>query len=168
MKKIYSMIDVEDYIDEARLYIEDYVDDEDEKESLEHDLYDLASQFCYTDWTDYYSEILKKYFSKHVCLALGSIGRWDGTYRGGSVIESYSDFEDLLEDCVYVELYDDNGYLQVIGTHHDGKVQFTVKELNDNGIDWYRDYAWDADDRKVLRMLNSNFCSRKPNIEWYL
>ncbi len=160
MEKIYSMLDYEDYMEEAEEYREEYEED--------GNLNEIAQAMCHDDWQNFYYEVLKSYFKDHVCLALGSIGRWDGTYHGGSVIENMSDFMDILEDCWYIELYDDNGYLQVEGIHHDGRVGFRVKELNENGINWYRDYAWCADDQKVLRFLNSNFCSRKPQIEWYL
>jgi len=160
MKKIYSMLDYKDYLEDAESYMEEY----DEA----GDINEIASALCHDDWQNFYYEVLKEYFKKHVCLAQGSIGRWDGTSYGGSVIENMGDFMDLLEDCWYIELYDDNGFLQVEGIHHDGRVGFRLRELNENGLNWYRDYAWDADDQKVLRYLGSNFCSGKTNIEWCL
>ena len=157
MRKIYSNVDWEDYLDDARDYING--------NETEDDLNDMAMQMCADDWDYFYQPILEKYFKEHYCIATGSIGRWNGTYYGGTVIESYRDFQDLLEDCWYIYLYDNNGFLTVRGVHHDGEVIFTIRELNEHGVNWYLDHK---DDGPIINYLESNFNSKKPSIDWCL
>lgn len=160
MKRIYSMLHPEDYLESAMDYIEEY----DEPEMLDK-VDELADQLMHDDWENFYYPVLENYFKKHICIATGSIGRWDGALYGASVIESFRDFMDLLEDCWYIELFDNNGYLTVCGHHHDGDVLFTIRELNGNGINWYMEHKWTTDN---VRYLDTNFCSGRPQIDWCL
>lgn len=159
MKRIYSMLHPEDYLDEA-LDCLDAMDEGPEKAD------ETAEALCYADWNDFYYPVLEKYFNEHPCVATGSIGRWDGTYLGGKVIANARDFFDLLRDCYYIELFDENGYLVVDGHHHDGEVLFTVKELTDHGIDWHREH--DDGGWHTVNYLSTNFGSKKPQIDWWL
>lgn len=167
MKLIHSNYDIPEWCyEDARECLEDMNDD-----TSEDAVYNAARLICDQEM-DFYLECLEQYFKKHSCLVLGSIGRWDGTYSGGQVVETYRDFIELLEDCDYIEIYDNNGYITVEGIHHDGRVQFTIKELTEAGENWYLnheyDYSWTHNGRDVLNYLKLNINSRKPTIEWCL
>lgn len=166
MRKIYSMLDWEDYIEQAKEYIGEY---ELEEGTDYDDIENVAMALCYDDWNNFYRPVLKNYFDNHICIVDGYAGAWNGVYYGGNVTTSFEEIENLLSDCWYFELYDNNGLLRIEGTHHDGRVAFDVKELTSKGYDWYRNYSDDWVDRDALRyMFDFNFNSRKPAIDWYL
>lgn len=160
MRKIYSSRDYEDYLDDARDYIQE--------NETEDDLNDMALMMCNDDWNYFYHDILDNYFKSHKCMIGGTIGRWDGEIRGWTITENEKDFWELMEDVRDIELWDDNGYLTIIGYHHDGKNQFLVKELTGKAYEWYKENAWYKDSKEVGKYLNLNFNSHKPNIEWSL
>ena len=163
MKKIYSMVDYEDYMIDAMTYAEDEAGNE------EADVTRIAQDMCYADWEDFYYPILAKYFDSHNCIIDGVAGRWDGRYYGGTVVESAREFSDLLADCYYVEIYEDKNCIEIDGYHHDGRISMEIRELTGKGYDWYKNYSdyWMGHD--ALRYLfDYNFNSRKPEIEWCL
>lgn len=164
MRKIYSMLHPEDYLDSALDYINEY----DEPEMLDK-IDELADQLMYDDWENFYRPVLENYFDRHNCIIDGCSGRWDGRYYGGDVTENARGFFDHLEDCYYVEIYEDDKALVIEGVHHDGRVSMEVRELTDHGFDWYRNYSDDWAGGDALRYLfDYNFNSRKPNIDWCL
>ena len=158
MEKIYSSFDYENYIEEAELYCEDG-----DKQAIE----DMARSMCETDLTEFYIPILEDYFQKHECVVAGYAGRWDGRHNSGIITDSARDFFDLLEDCWYIEIYEDKNCLIVEGTHHDGRNHYEIRELTSKGQEWYRNNGWYWYGKDVINYLFSyNFNSRKPAIEW--
>ena len=97
---------------------------------------------------------------KNQMLAKGSVGRWDGSYEGGKIINTFRELLDLLKDCDYIKFEDENGHLYVTGSHHDGSIYIEVKELTKKGEE-YADNHWYDSDRDVhTKLFNSSNYSR--------
>ena len=165
MKLIYSNIDIPEwYFEDAKDVLEDM-----DEEATEEKVYEFARANCVYDLTEFYMPVLERYFDSHKCIIDGVAGRWNGRYYGGTVTESYRDFVELLEDCGYIEIYDNDGLLIIDGIHHDGRVHMEIKELTDKGYEWYRNYSDEWHGKDALRYLyDFNFNSRRPKIDWIL
>ena len=71
-------------------------------------------------WDDLRWE-LERFFDKgDAWLLTGSIGRWDGNYRGGYIFHTFEEFCKCFRDCDYVEITDNKGHLEIECSHHDG------------------------------------------------
>ena len=95
----------------------------------------------------------------------GSIGRWNGTRTGFSIISDFDDVLDHLKDCDNARFYENtDGDLCIEGSHHDGDNSFDVLPISDEGIHKLEDMDMDIDDiddsdKRVREWLNdpSNF-----------
>ena len=165
MKLIYSNRDIPEwYFDDAKDVLEDM-----EEEITDEKVYNMARINCEYDLTEFYLPVLEKYFDSHKCVISGSIGRWNGRYSGGDVTTNYREFVDLLEDCGYIEIYEDDGCLNIVGYHHDGSVNLCIRELTDKGYEWYDQHSICHTGADCIHYLfDYNFNSRKPNIDWWL
>ena len=114
------------------------------------------------------SEYIKYQFNdKGKLLAVGTVGRWDGTFEGGKIINTFRELLDIFEDCDYIKFEDENGHLYVTGSHHDGSISVEVKELTQKGEDYADRHEYDMSDRELHKKLwNSSNYSRLFRYDW--
>ena len=114
------------------------------------------------------SDYIKYQFNnKGKLLAVGTVGRWNGTFEGGKIIDTFRDLLDLFEDCDYIKFEDENGHFYVTGSHHDGSISVEVKELTQKGEDYADRHEYDMSDRNLHKKLwNSSNYSRLFRYDW--
>ena len=150
--------------DEIRQYLWDceYIDhlDEATDEMIYNEMYELERMY----WDDISYE-LKHFFDKgNAWLLTGSIGRWDGNYRGGYIFNTFEEFCDCLKDCDYIEIVDNKGHLEVKCSHHDDTNFYEVKRVSDFGCEWYDNHSWDMYEEELhTKMWNNNFMTSLPH-----
>ena len=92
-------------------------------------------------------------------LAVGTCGRWDGTYDGGFVFKTFKELMSRFEHCVYFKIWIDNNHFYVEGSHHDGTDMVEVKEITDRGFQYYENWNYGYDkrtEREVHRKMFSD------------
>lgn len=150
--------------DEIRQYLWDceYIDhlDEATNEMIYDTMYELERMY----WDDISYE-LKRFFDKgDAWLLTGSIGRWDGNYRGGYIFNTFEEFCKCFEDCAYIEIVDNKGHLEIKCSHHDGTNFYEVKRVSDFGCEWYDNHSWDMYEEELhTKMWNNNFMTSLPH-----
>ena len=150
--------------DEIRQYLWDceYIDhlDEATDEMIYNEMYELERMY----WDDISYE-LKHFFDKgNAWLLTGSIGRWDGNYRGGYIFNTFEEFCECFEDCAYIEIVDNKGHLEIKCSHHDGTNFYEVKRISDFGCEWYNNHSWDMYEEELhAKMWNNNFMTSLPH-----
>ena len=119
------------------------------------------------DW-DAEKEMLDNFFKNVNYIGFfGEIGRWNGVYRGGKIdTDFWKLFDDAITDCDYIKIYDENGHLYLTCSHHDGTCHFEIKEITDEGYEYYDrwNYNWN-DNRKESQVMDQIYkrYSRLPN-----
>ena len=150
--------------DEIRQYLWDceYIDhlDEATDDMIYNEMYELERMY----WDDISYE-LKHFFDKgNAWLLTGSIGRWDGNYRGGYIFNTFEEFCKCFRDCDYVEITDNKGHFEVRCSHHDGTNFYEVKRVSDFGCEWYDNHSWDMYEEELhTKMWNNNFMTSLPH-----
>lgn len=100
------------------------------------------------DWEEAKHQ-LEHFFDGKRLLLFGSIGRWNGVVSGW---ETYDDFMKMFywatNDCYYWKFYDENGHLYLTCSHHDGTCCYEIKELTDDGWDYFCRWEYGCDNRK--------------------
>lgn len=150
--------------DEIKRYLWDceYIDhlDEATNEMIYDTMYELERMY----WDDISYE-LKHFFDKgNAWLLTGSIGRWDGNYRGGYIFNTFEEFCKCFEDCAYIEIVDNKGHLEIKCSHHDGTNFYEVKRVSDFGCEWYDNHSWDMYEEELhTKMWNNNFMTSLPH-----
>lgn len=85
-------------------------------------------------------------------LAVGSVGRWNGTFAGGKVFhwDHFTDtMWDILTDCDEFTISDVNGILRIEGIHHDGGVSFDIKGITKRGYEYYSNWEENWNDKRT-------------------
>lgn len=150
--------------DDLRMSImaSELVDDEEEItiDMLWYEMHFLEEMY----WDDFSYE-LKNFFDKgDAWLLTGSIGRWDGNYRGGYIFNTFEEFCKCLKDCDYIEITDNKGHLEIKCSHHDGTNFYEVKRVSDFGCEWYDNHSWDMYEEELhTKMWNNNFMTSLPH-----
>ena len=90
-------------------------------------------------------------------LAVGSVGRWNGTFAGGKVFH-WDHFTntlwDILTDCDEFTISDVNGILRIEGAHHDGRVSFDIKGITTRGEAYYSNWEENWNDQRTEREVH--------------
>lgn len=85
-------------------------------------------------------------------LAIGSVGRWNGTFAAGTIF-GCDEFESvlwkMLRDCMEYTIKDVNGILQIESAHHDGCVSFEIKGITDKGEAYYDRWSENWNDQRT-------------------
>ena len=56
-------------------------------------------------------------------------------------------FVEFFKDCAYVKIWDENGHLYLTCSHHDGTCHFEIKEITDEGYEYYDRWNYGCDNR---------------------
>ena len=119
---------------------------------------DITDRMIYDEWysqcdiwlEDIYTELCKLFENEKI-ICFGNVGRWNGYFDAGKIFDNFEKaWSEMLTDCDYAKVTDDNGRLYIDGSHHDGNVHFEVKILTDKGKEYYDrwDYSeWLGDKR---------------------
>lgn len=177
---IYSNYDLSDrYEDTKQLIIEDYPELCNEVEYADGTIAlepsdEKVWDFIYDDdqfyWDDIWSEV-KNFFAGRQVIMFGSIGRWDGTFGGGKIGNFEDLFYNLIEDCDYIELSDEDGHFYINCSHHDGSNSMEVKILSQKGSEfadhwdyYYGDPKYNFSECELHRKIaTNNFLSALPH-----
>lgn len=150
--------------DEIRQYLWDceYIDHLDE--ATDEMIYDAMYELERMYWDDISYE-LKHFFDKgNAWLVTGSVGRWDGNYRGGYIFNTFEEFCKCLKDCDYIEITDNKGHLEIECSHHDGTNFYEVKRVSDFGCEYFGTHSWELSLEEVFtKMWNNNFMTSLPH-----
>lgn len=101
-------------------------------------------------------EEIKAFFENKMLLVCGNVGRWNGNFSAGKVID-VDELYKCWNDCDYISIYDDNGHLFIESVHHDGTNYYEVKILTDKGYDrytrWYDDWNTPLSEEEIHEKL---------------
>lgn len=146
----------DEYLKEIALEC-DWIDDEDEITD------DLLTKWRYqeaeVDW-DCEKERLEEFFDKKEVIFFGTVGRWDGDYKGGMMGNFWDIYWKAVKDCDYIKIYDANGHFYIQCSHHDGTNFYEVKEVTQKGSDYFDRWSWDLDDKRTLREVHTQIIKK--------
>lgn len=119
----------------------------------DNDVYDEIS-FQHESWWEDASDELKQFMKENgPMLVVGSLGLWYGNCRGGKLCEDFRDLSGAWEDCGYIKIWDENGHLYIMCSHHDGTNSYECKLLTEKGRQYAEDHAWDMEDSELHAKL---------------
>ena len=127
----------------------------------EEDVYDFMSELENEDLRTFEDE-LNEFLSDKTMIMTGTIGRWNGSYSGGKIINCYDDILSFFEDCGYAKIYDCNGHLYCKASHHDGTNYAELKVLTDRGLEYYNNHEYDYEESRLYENL-MKYYSKLPN-----
>ena len=160
-REIYNNYDLwEKYTDEDMLELalaNDMIEDGDEAtdEILDNLRYDEDA----IEWENVWGE-LKRFFKDKEVIFFGNVGRWDGTYAGGKTGEFEKLYHEAVRDCMYVNIYEENGHMYLECSHHDGTNFFEIKEVTDKGKQYLENWEYSYNDKRTLRDVHTNIINR--------
>mgnify|MGYP003309873686 CR=1 FL=1 len=106
------------------------------------------------DTLNFYDE-----FNKYILY--GSIGRWNGVFSGGKIFNSIKDaIYYAIQDCYFIKIYDENGLLNIVCSHHDGTCHFMLKGLTDKGCDYLDNWEYNWNDKRTERKVHEQLVKR--------
>ena len=118
------------------------------------------------DWDNAKYELEKFFKNGNKWILVGSVGRWDGIYRAGTLFDTFDDFfYEAAQDCQYWKFYDENGHLYLTCSHHDGTCHYEIKEVTDEGQRYYENWEDNWDDKRTEEYVHTqifNKYSRLP------
>ena len=134
----------EDEITEERIWNYRYAQDSVDWESVEYEL----KQFFLNNGNKW--------------MIFGSVGRWDGVYKAGTLFDTFEDFfYKATEDCDYIHFYDENGHLYLTCSHHDGTCHYEIKEVTDKGIEYLENWEYGSwDDKRTEQYIHTQIFNR--------
>lgn len=139
---IYSNYDLwDDLAEDAKAGIladhEEWTEDDIPEDKIWDHIYCLAED----DWYNVREE-LKGFFKDKLLIAVGSVGRWNGTFAGGMVGMFDEIFMTLMKDCDYWELADEAGAFTLRCSHHDGTNECEFKVMSEKGKEYYDNWNY--------------------------
>lgn len=132
------------------------------KEEITDDmLMDRIYEMMNWDWDDVkreldniFTEDHKYWTHKHRVLVFGEVGRWDGVSSG---FQTFDNIEEaiswMLGDCYNAIVYDENGHLHFTNLHHDGRCNYEVVMLTDEGWEHFDKWNYGEINRSVGEIL---------------
>lgn len=132
--------------------------DEDEEITNEM-LWDWRYYEDETDW-DATKADLTNFFKGKTVGFFGEVGRWNGVYKAGKIGEFWDLFDDAIEDCYYIKIYDENGKLFLTCSHHDGTCHFEIKEVTDKGSEYLNNWEYNYGDKRTEQYVHNQIYKR--------
>ena len=135
VRTIYDNYDLWDtYVLDARFYLtEDQgkAPEEITEDDIWHEIYEQDE----LQWENTKYE-LEEFFdgSASRWLAVGAVGRWNGTFKGGFIFKTFNELLSKVgRDCAYFSFTDVNGHFYMKCSHHDGTNEVEVRQLTRAG-----------------------------------
>lgn len=138
MKKAITLIDT---LDDGITYAEvvEYCEMNDEEIPQENSAEHYAIASTIVDWEieDFWDNLKAISDDLGAVVVFGSIGRWNGRYdiNAKAFDNLYDAVLACLDCCDYYKVEQKHSAIEVCGYHHDGHNDFTIKFLNDKGLD---------------------------------
>lgn len=117
-------------------------------------------------WNDFKTEA-ENFFDDYF-LITGSVGRWNGRFRGGKVISSLDELINCFCECDYITITDENGHFYIEASHHDGTNYYEVKRITEAGLEYMQRYEdrcnWGEYDEEFLhdKLFNNSHYTHLP------
>ena len=128
---------------------------------------EIFEELCVEDdifWSDFESEY-KEYFNTNYFVVRANLGRWNGRFESGKIMtDGWKDFLRVIEDYDNLEIVDNNGHLEIIGTHHGSRDYFEIRELTHKGYEYVNIYYYGKSDSELAQAVWNNFHSRLPRL----
>lgn len=118
----------------------------DEEYITEDTLFEFWHDECLYWWEDIDAQLYNLLDGeKHI--VYGEVERWNGQYSGANISDDWKEsWYSMTKDCDYIELYVEDGDLKVKCSHHDGTNFFTIRKLNEEGVELWEDWLCDYED----------------------
>lgn len=148
---LYDNFDLTPYEDDAReLLTEDGENVNDEK------IYSLAADYADEDFNIIFDDLARHFNGRGQILAVGRVGRWDGSHDGGDVFNDFrAAFRAVFRDCDYIKITDDGGRLFIEGAHHDGRTFAEFVTLTERGAALLEKWSFDYADKRTERQIHN-------------
>ena len=110
-------------------------------DSTQYDEYsDFFHQWVYDTldmyWEDFVMNLKHDRDNNVDCVVVADLGLW---YGRRNAVKHFSTLLDAIYACIgncdYITINNDNGTIEIIGVHHDGRNYFTIHKLNEKGYD---------------------------------
>lgn len=104
------------------------------------------------------------YFDTHNFVVKANLERWNGRFDSSKIMTGgWNDFLKLIKYDI-VEIVDNNGHLEIVGTHHDGRDYLEIRELTRKGDEYANGYHYDKSETEDAQAVWNNFHSRLPRL----
>ena len=128
---------------------------------------EIFEELCVEDdinW-DVFEREYKEYFNTNNFVVRANLGRWCGRFESGRIMTSgWKDFLRVIQHYDYLEIVDNNGHLEIVGTHHDSRDYFEIRELTRKGDEYADGYHYDKSESEDAQAVWNNFRSRLPRL----
>ena len=139
--------------------IEDITEDDITEQEIIDELYSLDEMW----YEDAMTEIKGFFDPMKNYILFGSVGRWNGNFRGGEVF-SGENFEkvyrEAITDCDYIEWTDDNGHLYLKCSHHDGTNHFEIREVTERGEEYFDRWNYNWSDKRSEEYVHNQIINK--------
>lgn len=106
----------------------------------------------------------KEYFNTNNFVVKANLERWNGRFDSSKIMTGgWNDFLKLIKYDI-VEIVDNNGHLEIVGTHHDGRDYLEIRELTRKGDEYANGYHYDKSETEDAQAVWNNFHSRLPRL----
>lgn len=130
-----------------------------EEDYSENTLWEIFFEEKEMDWDDMKYEI-NKIDNAYKYIIFESVGRWNGVYSGAKIFDDIMECINFaIEDCDCIKVYDTNGMLNIVCTHHDGSCNFSIKALTPKGVEYYERWYY-GDDNRTERQVHEQIIKR--------
>ena len=108
------------------------------------------------NWEEEKERLEKFFLDGNKWILFGTVGRWDGLYRAGTLFDTFDDFfYKATKDCAYWKFYDENGHLYLTCSHHDGTCHYEIKEVTDKGIEYLDNWEDNWNDKRTEEYIHT-------------
>lgn len=156
-----------DACDYAREYLFDECNDgqwEKPEDIPDSTVWDEVNEENDINWQEFRRE-MATFLESGSFLLVGTVGRWNGTYAGGTYVETFGDIQRFWTDCDYVKVYDKGGHLYFEGSHHDGTNYAELRRVTRKGQELRErlENKWESDREIHAKIFKCNIYSALPH-----
>lgn len=124
----------------------------------DENIYEYADFSQDMDWQDLESE-LKNYFTNHTLIV-----STDSDWINGTILDSIEDLCELVCDCDYIEMYDEDGILHLNYAKNNSGFAYTeLKLLTNKGKEYLERHNKEDLSKQEIKTLLSKTYSKKPS-----
>lgn len=113
------------------------------------------------DWSFVREELEKFFNDDSKWIIFGTVGRWDGTYKGSRIFTDFMEmFSKATKGCESWHLYDINGHFYLDCSHHDGSNAFEIKRVTEKGVQYYENWEYSYSDHRTEEYVYQKLAER--------
>lgn len=166
MTTIYSNYDLYKNFDETKQFL---IDEYEMEDPSDEQVWARINDDDGWAWDDAWDD-LTSFFKNKPVIMTGTFGAWNGTYKGGKIGWFADLWYDLVKECDYVEITDNNGHFLIRCSHHDGTNNVEVKLLTDKATTLVENWEDNVDGKYNYgeeklhdKIMGCNFLSKIPH-----